>query len=69
MANRVTAKEVLLSLEKHEAECLIHLQNISEKVESIDEHTRSRFDFLQNAILGLYAVIITGGIAVILQLL
>ena len=69
MAKRVTAKEVLLSLEKHEAECLIHLQNISEKVESIDEHTRSRFEFLQNAVLGLYGVIISVGIAVIIQLI
>lgn len=69
MANRVTAKEVLLALEKHESECLIHLEHISEKVESIDERTRSRFEFLQNAVLGLYGVIITVGIAVIIQLI
>ena len=51
----MTVKELLARLEKHEAECTIHLQNIKEKLDDGKE----KFDFLQKSIWGLYGIIIT----------
>ena len=54
----MTVKELLARLEKHEAECGIHLQNINRRLESGSE----KFKFQQNTIWGLYVLIIASGI-------
>jgi len=51
----MTVKEVLIRLERHEAECGIQLKNIEEKLRSGSE----KFMFQQNTIWGLYAFIFT----------
>ena len=51
----MTVKELLARLEKHEAECTIHLEHIKERL----DHGKERFDFLQKSIWGLYGIIIT----------
>lgn len=54
----MTIKDLLAKLEKHEAECGIHLKNINRRLEAGSE----KFKFQQNTIWGLYALIIATGI-------
>ncbi|QDP52892.1 MAG: hypothetical protein Unbinned4512contig1001_30 [Prokaryotic dsDNA virus sp.] len=56
--NRVTTKDLLAKLEKHEAECAIRLQEINRRLEAGSE----KFKHTQNAIYGLYALIIAAGV-------
>ncbi len=49
----MTIKDLLAKLEKHEAECSIHLENINRRLEAGSE----KFKFQQNTIWGLYAFI------------
>ena len=55
---RVTTKDLLAKLEKHEAVCTVQLDNIQKQ---LDEGSK-RFEFLQNTVWGLYAIIIVTGI-------
>ena len=58
MSKRMTTKDLLVKLEKHEAECTIHLVHIKERL----DHGKERFDFLQKSIWGLYIIIIATGV-------
>jgi hypothetical protein len=55
---RITAKDVLMQLEKHEAQCAIELREIARRLDSGKE----TFRFLQMQIWGLYALIIGVGV-------
>ena len=54
----MTTKDLLAKLEKHEAECSIHLENINRRLEAGSD----KFKFQQNTIWGLYVLIIATGI-------
>ena len=55
---RVTTKDLLARLEKHEAVCTVQLENIQKQ---LDEGSK-RFEFLQNTVWGLYAIIVATGV-------
>ena len=55
---RVTTKDLLAKLEKHEAVCTVQLDNIQKQ---LDEGSK-RFEFLQNTIWGLYGIILVTGV-------
>jgi len=55
---RVTTKDLLAKLEKHEAVCTVQLDNIQKQ---LDEGSK-RFEFLQNTVWGLYAIIVATGV-------
>jgi hypothetical protein len=55
---RVTTKDLLARLEKHEAVCTVQLDNIQKQ---LDEGSK-RFEFLQNTVWGLYAIIVATGV-------
>ena len=55
---RVTTKDLLARLEKHEAICTVQLDNIQKQ---LDEGSK-RFEFLQNTVWGLYAIIVATGV-------
>jgi hypothetical protein len=55
---RVTTKDLLAKLEKHEAICTVQLDNIQKQ---LDEGSK-RFEFLQNTVWGLYAIIVATGV-------
>ena len=55
---RVTTKDLLAKLEKHEAICTVQLDNIQKQ---LDEGSK-RFEFLQNTIWGLYGIILVTGV-------
>lgn len=54
----MTIKDLLARLEKHEAECGIHLQEINRRLAAGSD----KFKFQQNTIWGLYALIIATGV-------
>ena len=65
MMSKLTMKELLVRLEKHEAECGIKLDGINKRL----DESSNRFESLQNSIWGLYALIIAGGFSVVAALL
>ena len=59
MSKRITGKEILTKLEKHEAECAIKLDEINRR---LDEGSK-RFVRLEQYILGVYGAIFLSFIA------
>jgi hypothetical protein len=54
------SRDLLSKIEKHEAECAIRYKNI----EGILEERGSRLGKLENMMIGLYGVVISGGLAI-----
>ena len=55
---RLSAREVLVQLEKHEARCAVELKEINRRLDSGSD----KFKFQQNTIWGLYALVIATGV-------
>ena len=65
MANkRITTKDVLARMEKHEAECNIRWKNVEKQLEKGAE----KMQRLENRIYGFNAILLTGIVAILFKI-
>ena len=64
MASRLTTKDLLARIEKHEAECAIRWKNVEEQLAKGGE----KMQRLENRIYGFNAVLLTGIVAILFKI-
>ena len=64
MASRITTKDVLAKIEKHEAECAIRWKNVEKQLAKGAE----KMQRLENRIYGFNAILLTGIVAILFKL-
>ena len=62
--SRITTKDLLAKLEKHEAECTIRLENVQKQLEKGAE----KMQRLENRIYGFNAILLTGIVAILFKI-
>ncbi|QDP68263.1 MAG: hypothetical protein Unbinned3329contig1000_20 [Prokaryotic dsDNA virus sp.] len=65
MSERITAKDVLARMEKHESECTIRWQNVERQLEKGAE----KMQRLENRIYGFNAILLTGIVTILVKLI
>ena len=64
-SKRITTKDVLARMEKHEAECNIRWQNVERQLEKGAE----KMQRLENRIYGFNAILLTGIVAILFKII
>ena len=64
MSERITTKDVLARMEKHESECTIRWQNVERHLEKGAE----KMQRLENRIYGFNAILLTGIVTILVKL-
>tara|TARA_R100001015_G_C4630390_1_gene191973 strand:- start:1485 stop:1679 length:195 start_codon:yes stop_codon:yes gene_type:complete len=62
--SRITTKDLLAKLEKHEAECALRLENVQKQLEKGAE----KMQRLENRIYGFNAILLTGIVAILFKI-